>query len=43
MKWDLCYNPGRSESWEKLAVEYHVAADDLLVSVGGVGGVGVGG
>lgn len=31
-KWDLCMNPRRCASWERLAVEYHVAADDLLVS-----------
>ena len=32
-RWDLCYAPGRCETWERLAVEYHVAADDLLVSL----------
>lgn len=30
-RWDLCYNPGRCASWERLAVDYHAAADDLLV------------
>lgn len=31
-KADLCFNPQRSATWEKLAHEYHGAADDLLVS-----------
>lgn len=30
-KWDLALTPRRAPSWERLAVEYHVAADDLLV------------
>lgn len=34
-RWDLCYNPGRFASWERLAVDYHLAADDLLVSLAG--------
>ncbi|KAL4423906.1 hypothetical protein ABPG75_001207 [Micractinium tetrahymenae] len=29
-KADLCFNPQRSATWEKLAHEYHGAADDLL-------------
>lgn len=31
-KADLCFNPQRSATWEKLAHDYHGAADDLLVS-----------
>jgi len=31
-KADVLLNPGRCSSWEKLAVDYHGAADELLVS-----------
>lgn len=34
VKWDVACCPGRSASWERLAVGYHVAADDLLVGAG---------
>jgi hypothetical protein len=44
-KLDLCFNPRRFDSWERLALVYHDAADELLVSCwcgcgwgGGVGG-----
>ncbi len=31
VKWDVALSPGRPASWERLAVDYHMAADDLLV------------
>ncbi|EFN52259.1 hypothetical protein CHLNCDRAFT_139170 [Chlorella variabilis] len=34
-KLDLCWSPARFASWERLAVDYHAAADDLLNEASG--------
>ena len=31
VRWDVALCPGRAASWERLAADYHTAADDLLV------------